>query len=98
MAHRRSLGFAGFPVESCGFGQLHVVLFRENHMSGRRRERLSRKSGYARDDKKERAVARKGRLLNRGAFQSLIWTGVAELNPGRRPGLACTIERSHRDD
>jgi hypothetical protein len=35
----RSLGFPGFPVESCGFGQLHVVLFRENHISGRRRER-----------------------------------------------------------
>ena len=34
MAHRRSLGFPGFPVESCGFGQLHVVLFRENHISG----------------------------------------------------------------
>jgi hypothetical protein len=34
-AHRRSLGFPGFPVESCGFGQLHVVLFRENHISGR---------------------------------------------------------------
>jgi hypothetical protein len=34
MAHRRSLGFPGFPVESCGFGQQHVVLFRENHISG----------------------------------------------------------------
>jgi hypothetical protein len=30
----RSLGFPGFPVESRGFGQLHVVLFRENHISG----------------------------------------------------------------
>jgi hypothetical protein len=30
----RSLGFPGFPVESYGFGQLHVVLFRENHISG----------------------------------------------------------------
>jgi hypothetical protein len=30
----RSLGFPGFPVESCGFGQLHVVFFGENHMSG----------------------------------------------------------------
>jgi hypothetical protein len=30
-----SLGFHGFPVESCRFGQLHVVLFRENHISGR---------------------------------------------------------------
>jgi hypothetical protein len=32
--NRRSLGFPGFPVESCGFGQMHVVLFRENHISG----------------------------------------------------------------
>jgi hypothetical protein len=24
-----------FPVESCRFGQLHVVLFKENHISGR---------------------------------------------------------------
>ena len=30
----RSLGSPGFPVESCGFGQLHVVLFKENHISG----------------------------------------------------------------
>ena len=30
----RSLGFPGFPVEICGFDQLHVVLFRENHISG----------------------------------------------------------------
>ncbi len=28
------LGSPGFPVKSCGFGQLHVVLFRENHISG----------------------------------------------------------------
>ena len=34
-AHRRSLGFPRFPVESCGFGRLHVVLFRENHIRGR---------------------------------------------------------------
>ena len=34
-AHCRSLGFPGFPVESCGLGQLHVVLFKENHISGR---------------------------------------------------------------
>jgi hypothetical protein len=32
--NRRSLGFPGFPLESCDFGQLHVVLFRENHISG----------------------------------------------------------------
>jgi hypothetical protein len=35
MAHRRSLAFPRFPVESCGFGQLHVVLFKENHITGR---------------------------------------------------------------
>ena len=35
-AHRRSLGFPGFPVESCGFEQLHVVLFEENHMQWHR--------------------------------------------------------------
>ncbi len=34
-AHHRSLGSPGFPVEGCGFGCLHVVLFRENHISGR---------------------------------------------------------------
>src|SRR5580704_9288106 len=28
------VGFPGLPVESRGFGQLHVVLFRENHISG----------------------------------------------------------------
>ena len=32
--NRRSLRFPGFPVETCGFGQPHVVLFRENHISG----------------------------------------------------------------
>jgi len=30
----RSLGFPGFPVESCGFEKLHVVLFEENHING----------------------------------------------------------------
>ena len=35
MAHCRSLGLAGFSVESCGFGYLRVVLLRENHMRGR---------------------------------------------------------------
>jgi hypothetical protein len=34
-AHRRSLGSPRFPVESCGFGQLHEVLFKENHIRGR---------------------------------------------------------------
>ncbi len=35
MAHRRSPAFPRFPVESCGFNQLHVVIFSENHISGR---------------------------------------------------------------
>jgi len=30
----QTLGFPGFPVKSCGSGQLRVVLFRENHISG----------------------------------------------------------------
>jgi hypothetical protein len=34
VAHSRSLGFPGFPVESCCFEQVHVVLFDENHISG----------------------------------------------------------------
>jgi hypothetical protein len=28
------VGFPGIPVESSGFGQVHMVLFRENHISG----------------------------------------------------------------
>jgi hypothetical protein len=34
----------------------------------RRGPRNCRSLGFARDDKKERVVARKGRLLNRGVF------------------------------
>jgi hypothetical protein len=30
----RSLDYPGFPVGRCDFGQLHVVLFTENHISG----------------------------------------------------------------
>jgi hypothetical protein len=26
------VGFPGFPVESCGFGRVRVVLFEENHI------------------------------------------------------------------
>jgi hypothetical protein len=29
------VGSPEFPVERCGYGQLRVVLFRENHISGR---------------------------------------------------------------
>jgi hypothetical protein len=50
-ANCRSLGFPGFPVESCGFDQQHVVLFRENHISGAVESCDVGKSGYARDDK-----------------------------------------------
>jgi hypothetical protein len=40
-----------------------VVLFRENHISGTVESGDVGNSGYARDDKKERDVARKGWLL-----------------------------------
>jgi len=69
MAHRRSLGFPGFPVESCDFGQLHVVLFkREPHPWSR--VRAAKQEIQARDDKKERAVVRKGRLLDERVFSN----------------------------
>jgi hypothetical protein len=58
MAHRRSLGFPGFPVEGCGFEQLRVVLFEENHISGTGESCEVGNPGYARDDKKERVVER----------------------------------------
>jgi hypothetical protein len=67
MAHSRSLAFPGFPVESCGFRKLRVVLFGENHIRGPLVRAGSRKSGYARDDKKKRIVARKGRSLEERA-------------------------------
>ena len=44
--------------------------------------RNRRSLGFARDDKKERVVARKGRLLNRGIFQ---------IHPGLRPGLSSAV-------
>ena len=43
----------GFPVESCGFDQLHVVLFRENHISGAGESCEVGNPEYARDDKGE---------------------------------------------
>src|ERR1700675_4999568 len=30
--------------------------------------------------------------------KTLIWTRLAELSPGRSPGLACALEKSRRDD
>jgi hypothetical protein len=33
-AELQTLGYPGFPVENCCFGQIHVVLFKENHISG----------------------------------------------------------------
>ena len=57
------LGFPGFPVESCGFGQLHVVLFRENHISGAGESCEVGNPGTLRDDKKERVVARERTVI-----------------------------------
>jgi hypothetical protein len=57
----------GFPVEIGGVGELHApFLTRKAHTQPVRR---SVAGNPARDDKKERVVARKGRLLNRGIFQ-----------------------------
>jgi hypothetical protein len=42
--------------------------------------RLS-ESAAPRDDKKERVVTRKGRLLNRGIFSNLIWTSLKFSRP-----------------
>jgi hypothetical protein len=63
----RSLGSPGFPVESCGFGQLHVVLFRENHI------RVAGKSGDVGNPgllgmTKERATVHGKWLLDRCVF------------------------------
>jgi hypothetical protein len=75
MAHRRSLAFPGFPVESCDFSQLRVVLLErttsvvagESSEAGnpgtlgmtKRRGSLQGKGG----------CWRKEWLLNRGNFQ-----------------------------
>ena len=83
MAHRRSLGFPGFPVEGCGFAQLHVVLFGENHISGtgescevgnpgtlgmtKRRGLLKGKGPLPRD---RADVGRRGRLFHRHPLSS----------------------------
>jgi len=62
MAHRRSLGFPGFPVESCGFGRQRVVSLKRTTSVVVVRA-VKQKSGTVRDDKKgegrckERAVA-----------------------------------------
>ena len=73
----------GFPVEIGGVVRLHApFLTREAHT-----QPVHRSVGSeirARDDKKERVVARKGRLLNRGIFQNLIWTGLENLRPRSR--------------
>jgi hypothetical protein len=40
-----------------------------------------RSLGFARDDKKERVVPRKGRLLNRGILSKRIWTALKFSRP-----------------
>jgi hypothetical protein len=56
----RSLGSPGFPVESCGFGLLHVVLFKENHISGAGESCEVGNPGTLRDDEGEGDTSMKG--------------------------------------
>jgi hypothetical protein len=75
MAHRRSLAFPGFPVESCDFGQLHVVLFKENHISDRGERGEVGNPGTLGMTKRRGLLQGKGDgwmkqgLLNRGTLQ-----------------------------
>jgi hypothetical protein len=68
----RSLGYPGFPVESCGFDRLHVVLFGENHISS------GGESGEVGNPgtlgmTKERAAVHKEWLPGRGVFHHQRW-------------------------
>ena len=65
--NRRSASLPGFPVEVGGVGELHALSLRERRTRNRVRRSVAGNPG--RDDKNERVVARKGRLLNRGIFQ-----------------------------
>jgi hypothetical protein len=75
MAHRRSLAFPRFPVESCGFGQQGVVLFKENHMPGRGEDSEAGNLGSLGMTKRRAWLQGKGDcrtkqwLLNRGILQ-----------------------------
>jgi hypothetical protein len=68
----RSLGFPEFPVESCGFGQMRVVLFRENHISGAGDScKVGNSASLGMTKEKERF--HRERLLDRGVFRRLGW-------------------------
>jgi hypothetical protein len=77
MAHLRSLGFPGFPVKSCGFGQLHVVLFRENHISGAVESCDVGNPGTLGMTKKERAAERRGPLPRARAVVGAVGTSIS---------------------
>jgi len=70
MAHRRSLGFAppDFLLSLVVLATFMRLSLRERRTRNRVRRSLAGNPG--RDDKKERVVAREGRLLNRGIFQT----------------------------
>ena len=70
MAHRRSLGFAppDFLLRLVVLATFMRLSLRERRTRNRVRRSLAGNPG--RDDKKERVVAREGRLLNRGIFQT----------------------------
>jgi hypothetical protein len=67
VAHRRSLGFPGFPVESCGFGQLRVVLLEENHIRVADESSAAGNPGTLGMTEKEGVVVGEGRLLEERA-------------------------------
>jgi hypothetical protein len=73
--NRRSHGFPGFPVEGCGFGQLHVVLFKENHISGTGESGEGGNPGTL-GMTKERVTVPQTLVAEPRRFSSLIWTGL----------------------
>jgi hypothetical protein len=70
MAHRRSLGFAppDFLLRLVALANFMRLSSRERRTRNRVQRSVAGNPG--RDDKKERAVARKEWLLNRGIFQA----------------------------
>jgi hypothetical protein len=68
----------GFPVEIGGVGKLHAPFLTRKAHSNRVQRSVAGNPG--RDDKKERVVARKEWLLNRGIFQIYFGQLLADLS------------------
>jgi hypothetical protein len=80
MAHRRSLGFAppDFLLRLVALANFMRLSLRERRTRYRVQRSVAGNPG--RDDKKESVVERKGRLLNRGIFET-NWTGLKFSRP-----------------